>query len=153
MKMKLHAQTLPGVVHPFHISEPVIHADNEAKKRSGHMGHGMTEFAPGKIIAFSANTSAVLGDGHAHYGWMDYAISEDYGKTFSEPRPLPYAMQNFLKVFRICSGFRRCLTAEALSPRINKMLCIGLTSEIDKLVLRQFTSIYACPVCTLRLDQ
>ena len=96
MKMKLHAQKLPGVVHPFYISEPVIHADNEAKKRSGHMGHGMTEFAPGKVIALSANTSAVRGVGHEHYGWMDYAISEDYGNTFSEPKPLPYAMQTFL---------------------------------------------------------
>ena len=97
MKMKLHAQTLPGVVHPFHISEPVIHADNEAKKRSGHMGHGMTEFAPGKVIAFSANTSAVRGGGHAHFGWVDYAISEDYGNTFGQARPLPYSMECLLE--------------------------------------------------------
>ena len=96
MKMKLHEQVIQGVVHPIHLSEPVIHADNEKRRRSGHMGHGMTEFAPGKVMAFSANTSAVNGDGHVHYGWMEYAISEDYGNTFGDPVPLPYAVESFL---------------------------------------------------------
>ena len=95
MRMKLHEQVIHGVVNPIHLSEPVIHADNEKKRRSGHMGHGMTEFAPGKVIAFSASTSPVLGDGHAHFGWVEYAISEDYGDTFGEPMVLPYSMKSF----------------------------------------------------------
>ena len=97
MKMLIHAQTISGIVRDLQLSEPVIFADNEKAGRSGHVGHAMTEFAPGKLMVFSANTSAVRVEGHAAFGWMEYSISEDYGKTFSQPVKLPYAWDTFLK--------------------------------------------------------
>ena len=96
MKRVLHEQTIPGLVHPIHLSEPVIFADNEKYHRSGHLGHAMTEFAPGKVMAFCSSTSGYRFSGHAHFGWMEYAISEDYGETFGEKVKLPYAWKSFL---------------------------------------------------------
>ena len=93
---RLHAKTLPGAVRPIQLSEPKIFADNESKHRSGHVGHAMTEFAPGKIMAFSANTSPVRLQGHSGFGWVEYSISEDYGETFGAPRVLPFAWDTFL---------------------------------------------------------
>jgi len=96
MELRLHAQRIHGVVRDIQISEPIIFADNEKNHRSGHLGHAMTEFAPGKIMAFSSNTSGYRHDGHAHFGWVEYSISEDYGETFSQPVKLPYAWKTFL---------------------------------------------------------
>ena len=59
MNMLIHAQTLKGRVRDLRMSEPVIHADNEAKGRSGHLGHAMADLGGGRVIAFSANTSAI----------------------------------------------------------------------------------------------
>ena len=96
MNLRLHAQKIHGVVHDIQLSEPVIFADNEKEHRSGHLGHALTEFAPGKVMAFSSNTSGYRYDGHAHFGWMEYSISEDYGETFGEKVKLPYAWKEFL---------------------------------------------------------
>lgn len=96
MKQLIHAQTLPGVLRPVRLSEPEIYADREAQHRSGHVGHGLAEFAPGKIIDFAPNTSAVRLKGHAAFGWMEYRISEDWGRSFSEPRKLPFSWETFL---------------------------------------------------------
>ena len=96
MKMLIHAQTIPGAVRPIRISEPEIYADHEKAGRSGHLGHGLAEFAPGKIIDFNPNTSAKRLSGHAAFGWVEYRISEDYGKTFSAPKILPYSWETLL---------------------------------------------------------
>ena len=96
MNLRLHAQRISGAVRDIQISEPIIFADNEPEHRSGHLGHALTEFAPGKVMAFSANTSGYRHDGHAHFGWMEYSISEDYGETFGEKVKLPYAWKEFL---------------------------------------------------------
>ena len=61
--------------------EPTLYVDNEARGRSGHMTHAMAEFAPGKFIDFNSNCSAVRLGGHYPYGWVEYRISEDAGKT------------------------------------------------------------------------
>lgn len=58
MKMLFHEQQIDGVVNKICLSEPEIYVDNEKRGRSGHMGHALVEFAPGKIMAFNANTSA-----------------------------------------------------------------------------------------------
>lgn len=93
---RLHAQILPGAVRPMELSEPVIFADNEARGRSGHVGHAMTEFSPGKIMAFAPNTSPVRLSGHSAFGWMEYRISEDFGESWGEPKILPFSWDTFL---------------------------------------------------------
>ncbi len=75
--------------------EPFIYVDNESRGRSGHMSHGLAQFAPNTIIDFNSNCSAVRLDGHSGYGWIEYRISKDNGKTFSEIKELPYSKQAF----------------------------------------------------------
>ena len=75
-------------------SEPTLYVDNKSRKRSGHMTHAMAEFAPGKIIDFNANSSAVLFKGHSTFGWVEYRISEDGGETYSDIHELPYSKES-----------------------------------------------------------
>ena len=65
--------------YTVHITEPTLHVDNETRNRSGHMSHAMAEFAPGRVIAFNANCSAVIHEGHGTFGFLEYLISEDGG--------------------------------------------------------------------------
>ncbi|MGM9682371.1 MAG: sialidase family protein [Eubacteriales bacterium] len=78
------------------LRSPVVYTDNQARGRSGHMSHAMAEFSPGCIIDFNSNCSAKRLKGHAAYGWIEYRISEDYGKSFSPARDLPYSKEAFL---------------------------------------------------------
>ena len=78
------------------IEEPELYVDNESRQRSGHMSHAMAEFAPGCMIDFNSNCSAVLWDGHFPYGWIEYRISKDSGKTYSDVYTLPYSVKSFL---------------------------------------------------------
>ena len=96
MNMLIHAQTLKGRVRDLRMSEPVIHADNEAKGRSGHLGHAMADLGGGRVIAFSANTSAIRRDGHAAFGYMEYRFSDNYGESFGEPHLLPFSYETLL---------------------------------------------------------
>jgi hypothetical protein len=82
--------------YSVHIDEPTIYIDNQARHRSGHMSHAMAEFKPGCFIDFNSNCSYPRWDGHSPYGWVEYRISRDSGKTYSEISPLPYAYQSFL---------------------------------------------------------
>lgn len=75
------------------VSDPVVYVDNKARKRSGHMTHGLAEFAPGKLIDFNSNCTAVKYSGHSTFGWVEYRISEDSGETFSEVFELPYSKE------------------------------------------------------------
>ncbi len=87
------------VVHEkytLEIEEPEMYVDNEARGRSGHMTHAMAEFKPGCFIDFNSNCTAIRGDGHWPYGWIEYRISRDSGKTYSEIQTLPYSVQSFL---------------------------------------------------------
>lgn len=96
MRIVIHGQEIDGKMAKIRLSEPKIFADNEARGRSGHVGHAMTEFAPGKIIAFSTNTSAKRAYGHSSFGWVEYSVSEDFGESFGEVRVLPYSMELLL---------------------------------------------------------
>lgn len=78
------------------LDEPTLYVDNESRKRSGHMTHAMAEFAPGCFIDFNANCSIKKWAGHSTYGWVEYRISKDAGKTYSEPKALPYSVDSFL---------------------------------------------------------
>ncbi len=78
------------------LSDPILHVDNESRGRSGHMSHAIAEFAPGRIIDFNSNCSAVIHQGHSTFGFLEYRISEDGGESFSEPRVFPYSMKQLL---------------------------------------------------------
>ena len=75
------------------VSEPVLYVDNKSRKRSGHMTHALAEFAPGKLIDFNSNCTAVKYNGHSTFGWVEYRISEDGGETYSEIKELPYSKE------------------------------------------------------------
>lgn len=77
------------------IETPEIYVDNEKRGRSGHMTHAMAEFAPGCFIDFNSNCSASRVGGHSPYGWVEYRISEDCGKTYSDINKLPYSVECF----------------------------------------------------------
>ncbi|MBO5059791.1 MAG: exo-alpha-sialidase [Clostridia bacterium] len=78
------------------IEAPELYVDNESRKRSGHMTHAMAEFAPGCFIDFNSNCSALKWNGHSTYGWVEYRISKDAGKTYSDVYKLPYSVDSFL---------------------------------------------------------
>ena len=75
---------------------PEVYMDNQARKRSGHMTHAMVEFAPNAILNFNANCSAERANGHSVYGWVEYRISRDAGRTYEELQTLPYSWECFL---------------------------------------------------------
>ncbi len=78
------------------VEEPELYVDNKTRGRSGHMSHAMAEFAPNCFIDFNSNCSPVRWSGHSPYGWVEYRISKDAGKTYSEVKTLPYSMDCFL---------------------------------------------------------
>ena len=77
------------------IDDAEIYVDNKSRNRSGHMSHAMAEFAPGKIIDFNSNCSALRTCGHQPYGWIEYRISEDCGKSYSDIYELAYSVKSF----------------------------------------------------------
>ncbi len=79
----------------FSIGEREIFVNHESKKRSGHMGHAMVDAGNGRILDFYSNVDYDRVEGHSGYGWMEYRVSEDYGRTFGETRVLPYSKKVF----------------------------------------------------------
>lgn len=75
-------------------SEPVLYVDNQSRGRSGHMTHALAEWAPGKLIDFNSNCTAVKYGGHSTFGWVEYRLSEDGGETFSAVYDLPYSKKS-----------------------------------------------------------
>ncbi len=82
--------------YPFQISpssppnDGILFVDHSKAGRSGHLGHALVEYEPGKILAFYSNCSDWNG-GHTGDGWMEYKRSEDGGQTWSKPTPLGYS--------------------------------------------------------------
>lgn len=110
------------------LSDPVLYVDNEARGRSGHMTHAMAEFKKGAFIDFNSNCSALRYGGHFPYGWVEYRISEDAGKTYSEMKTLDYSYQCFLDGMNTISVEKAvacedgtivafCLRNDAMSPQ------------------------------------
>ena len=87
---------IKGNVRNLKLSEPILYIDNEARGRSGHMGHPMLNLGNGRIMDFNSNVSAVRCDGHSGFGWMEYRISEDYGDTFGDFNIVPYTKEILL---------------------------------------------------------
>lgn len=75
-------------------NQGMIFVNHETNGRSGHLGHALVEYAPGKILAFYPNCSDA-NDGHNGDGWMEYKRSEDGGHTWSEPQTLDYSKQRY----------------------------------------------------------
>lgn len=78
------------------VGAPTLSIDNQARGRSGHMGHPLLNLGNGRIMAFNSNVSANRCDGHSGFGWMEYRISEDYGETFGACNVIPYTEQVLL---------------------------------------------------------
>jgi len=76
--------------------QPTLYVDNQARGRSGHMTHAMAEFAPNCFIDFNSNCSALRHDGHMPYGWVEYRVSRDGGRTYSQLKELAYSKESFL---------------------------------------------------------
>lgn len=87
---------IKGRVRDLKLSEPVLYIDNQARGRSGHMGHPMLNLGNGRIMDFNSNVSSVRCDGHSGFGWMEYRISEDDGNTFGDFNTIPYTMEILL---------------------------------------------------------
>ena len=74
----------------FTVSDGEVWRDNESVGRSGHMGHALVDCGNGRILDFASNCAGMERvSGHSGYGWMEYRISDDYGKTFGPVRVLP----------------------------------------------------------------
>lgn len=89
-------QIFDGIAGKLHISEPELYVDNQSRNRSGHMSHAMVEFAPGKILDFNSNCSKYRCGGHSGFGWIEYRVSEDNGKTWGDINTLPCSMEILL---------------------------------------------------------
>ena len=77
-------------------NEGILFVDHAAAGRSGHLGHALVEYEPGKILAFYADCSDFR-DGHNGDGWMEYKRSEDGGRTWGEPSILKHSRQTYDK--------------------------------------------------------
>jgi hypothetical protein len=75
----------------YTVSDREIFVDHAKNHRSGHMGHALVNAGNGRILDFYSNCDGARVSGHSGYGWMEYRISDDYGKTFSKARVLPYS--------------------------------------------------------------
>ena len=75
----------------------ILFADLEKLGRSGHMGHALVEYAPGKVLAFYPTCSAEdrRWKGHSGFGWMEYKRSLDGGETWSDPITEPHSKALF----------------------------------------------------------
>ena len=74
----------------FVVSESECWRDNKSVGRSGHMGHALIDCGGGRILDFASNCAGKERlSGHSGYGWMEYRVSKDYGKTFGPVRVLP----------------------------------------------------------------
>ena len=94
------------------LEQPTVFVDNEARGRSGHMTHAMTEFKPGCFIDFNSNCSALRIDGHVPCGWVEYRISEDAGKTYSDFHTLKYSFDSFLDAIHYISVEKAVTSAD-----------------------------------------
>ena len=83
-------------------NEGILFVDHSKANRSGHLGHALVEYEPGKILAFYPSCSGIRGGldwmgpewaGHNADGWMEFKRSKDGGKTWSEPSELAYSKE------------------------------------------------------------
>ncbi len=107
--------------------EGILFVDHEANGRTGHMGHALVEYAPGKILAFYPDCSAEdpRWKGHSGFGWMAYKRSEDGGETWSSPMTEPYSKALFDKAIG-----RTMMCEKAVCTEDGKILLFYLTCDM-----------------------
>jgi len=74
--------------------EGILFVDHSPTGHSGHLGHALVEYAPGKILAFYPHCFG-RNAGHSGDGWMEYKRSVDGGRTWSEAMTLEYSRQAY----------------------------------------------------------
>ncbi len=79
----------------FKVSKREIFVDHEKNHRSGHMGHALVDVGNGRILDFNSNVDGDRCAGHSGYGWMEYRVSTDYGRSWGTARTLPYSRRMF----------------------------------------------------------
>ena len=75
----------------YTVSDEMLFVDHSKAGRSGHLGHGMVETAPGRVIAFYPDNSGDKWSGHTAEGYAKYRISEDGGKTWGDGIDFPFS--------------------------------------------------------------
>ncbi|MDE0623770.1 MAG: sialidase family protein [Bryobacterales bacterium] len=87
-------------------NEGILFVDHSRAGRGGHLGYALVEYEDGKILAFYPNCSAESHNpenfpmalpvkGHSARGWMEYKRSDDGGRTWNDPKVLPYSKNLF----------------------------------------------------------
>lgn len=120
-----------------------VFADNEKKRRSGHLGHAMVECKDGSILAFYPNVSHTFPDiypGHSMHGWVEQRRSYDRGITWDEAKILQYSMDEFLE------GFHRIGCEKAVVTNDGTIVLFCLRSVGQKF------EPYATPTCIRSFD-
>lgn len=112
-------------------NDGILFVDHATAGRSGHLGHALVEYAPGRILAFYPNCSDA-NNGHTGDGWMEFKRSEDGGHTWSEPEPLAYSK----RVYDSGDG-RSVMCEKAICTREGDILLFNL--ECANLAARNFT--------------
>lgn len=107
-------------------NEGILFVDNAKHQRSGHVGHALVEYEPGKILAFFANCSNER-RGHAGGGWMEYRRSMDGGRTWEETRVLDYSKQTYLSQ---CG--RSVMTEKAVGTDQGTVVLLNLECDITE---------------------
>lgn len=123
MRITLRPQTLTGAVRDLKLSRPSIFVDNEKKRRSGHVGHGLAAFGMGKIIDFYPNYAYDRCEGHSAFGWMEYRISTNGGQSFGRPKKLAYSYETMLQ------GVHTISVEKAVSPREDVIVAVCLVNS------------------------
>ncbi len=67
MKIRITPGPIPG--------EGILFVNHHEKRRSGHLGHALVEYADGCILAFYSNCAGSRNAGHSGFGWMEYKRS------------------------------------------------------------------------------
>ena len=82
------------VIPPDPPNEGLLFVDHSREDRSGHLGHALIEYEPGKLLAFYANCSDA-NKGHAAVGWTEFKRSIDGGESWSRPMEFDYSRRTF----------------------------------------------------------
>ena len=80
-------------------STGIMFVDHSKALRSGHLSHALAEYRKGHVIAFYSNCSGTRNKwspGHNGFGWLEYKRSSDGGRTWDEPKVLPYSWDSFI---------------------------------------------------------
>lgn len=105
-------------------NQGLMFVDHAQAGRSGHLGHALVEYAPGRILAFYPNCSDFK-EGHSGDGWMEYRRSEDGGRSWSEPSVLEYSRQVYERDEEHSAMCEKALLAEDGGILLFNLECRG----------------------------